>query len=53
MLKYKGDSMHSVLYRVVFGIWRTEQVSQDFLLPIPEKGDASLCAAIAPLPHRA
>ena len=45
---YGGDSVHSVLYRVILGIWRTEQAPQDFkqdiLLPIPKKGDASLCS---------
>ncbi len=39
---------HEVLYRVILGIWRTEQAPQDFkqdiLLPIPKKGDASLCS---------
>ena len=48
MLKYGGDSVHSALYRVILGIWRTEQAPQDFkqdiLLPIPKKGDASLCS---------
>jgi len=48
MLKYGGDFVHSALYRVILGIWRTEQAPQDFkhdiLLPIPKKGDASLCS---------
>ncbi len=48
MLKYGGDSVHAALYRVILGIWRTEQAAQDFkqdiLLPIPKKGDASLCS---------
>ena len=48
MLKYGGDSVHSALYRVILGIWRAEQAPQDFkqdiLLPIPKKGDASLCS---------
>ncbi len=48
MLKYGGDSVHAALYRVILGIWRTEQAPQDFkqdiLLPIPKKGDASLCS---------
>jgi len=47
-LKYGGDSVHSALYRVILGIWRTEQAPQDFkqdiLLPISKKGDASLCS---------
>ncbi len=40
--------MHAALYRFILGIWRTEQAPQDFkqdiLLPIPKKGDASLCS---------
>lgn len=48
MLKYGGDAVHAALYRVILGIWRTEQAPQDFkqdiLLPIPKKGDASLCS---------
>ena len=48
MLKYGGDSVHAALYRVILGIWRTEQAPQDFkqdiLLPVPKKGDASLCS---------
>ena len=48
MLKYGRDSVHLALYRVILGIWRTEeapQVSkQDILLPIPKKGDACLCS---------
>ncbi len=48
MLKYGSDSVHAALYRVILGIWRTEQAPQDFkqniLLPIPKKGDASLCS---------
>ena len=48
MLKYGGDSVHLALHRVVLGIWRTEQAppdfKQDILLPIPKKGDASLCS---------
>ena len=48
MLKYGGDSVHSALYRVILGIWRTQQDPQDFkqdiLLPINKKGDASLCS---------
>ncbi len=43
-----GVTLHSALYRVILGIWRTEQAPQDFkhdiLLPIPKKGDASLCS---------
>ena len=43
-----GESVHSALYRVILGIWRTEQAPQDFkqdiLLPIPKKGDPSLCS---------
>ena len=41
MLKYGGDSVHSALYRVIFGVWHIEQAPQDFkqniLLPIPKK----------------
>ena len=48
MLKYGGVSVHAALYRVILGIWRIEQAPQDFkqdkLLPIPKKGDASLCS---------
>ena len=48
MLKYGVDSVHPALYRIILGIWRTEQATQDFkqdiLLPIPKKGDASLCS---------
>ena len=48
MLKYGGDAVHAALYRVILGIWRTKQAPQDFkqdiLLPIPKKGDASLCS---------
>jgi len=45
---YAGDSVNSALYRVILGIWCTKQAPQDFkqdiLLPIPKKGDASLCS---------
>ncbi len=48
MLKYGGHSVHAALYRVILGIWRREQAPQDFkrdiLLPMPKKGDASLCS---------
>ena len=40
--------MHPALHRVVLAIWPTEQApqdsQQDILLPIPKKGDASLCS---------
>ncbi len=46
--KYGGDSVLSALYRVILGIWRTEQApqdcKQDILLIIPKKRDASLCS---------
>jgi len=55
ILKYGGDSVHSALYRVILGISRTEQAPQDFkqdiLLPIPKKGDASLCSNYRPAEH--
>ena len=40
--------MGVTLCKFILGIWRTEQAPQDFkqdiLLPIPKKGDASLCS---------
>ncbi len=57
MLKYGGDSVHSALYRVILGIWRTEQAPQDFkqdiLLPFLRRAMLLCAATIAPLPCRA
>ena len=48
MLKYGGDNDHMAMHRLILGIWRTEAASQDFkrdiLIPIPKKGDSSLCS---------
>ena len=48
MLKYGGDEVHMAMHRLILGIWRTESAPQDFkqdiLIPIPKKGDSSLCA---------
>ena len=48
MLKYGGEDVHLAMHRLILGIWRTEAAPQDFkqdiLIPIPKKGDSSLCS---------
>ena len=48
MYKYGGIVVHTAVYHVILGIWRSEAApadfKQDILIPIAKKGDSSLCS---------